>query len=409
MACHRADSTRKVRAASSPDTLSPVAPAAAQLRVHLVHSDMSPLPTEPWPSDSGELRRRGDSSAARGDGQGGSVATVATPRALQHPVAAYLASLAPDSAETMRKRLRAVAELLGVAPEYEGQPPEEAFADGFHRLAFTEVEFIRQRLLRRGDAPATVNLTLAALKGVARYAWQLGLLDVGAYQRIKEVRGARGDRLPAGRALSGEELARLARACLADPTPAGARDLALLAVLRVGGLRRAEVAALRLADYRPGDPPTLTPLGKGNKERRVTLNADAALALARWLGVRGDAPGPLFVATDRYGNLAAKARQGRGGAPPKGITDSAVYRVIARRAAEAGVADLSPHDFRRTFVGDLLEKGHDLSTVQRLAGHASPTTTARYDRRGEAPQARATADLPFLTRLDGENDREGER
>jgi integrase len=75
--------------------------------------------------------------------------------------------------------------------------------------------------------------------------------------------------------------------------------------------------------------------------------------------------------------------------------------VIARRAAEAGVADLSPHDFRRTFVGDLLEKGHDLSTVQRLAGHASPTTTARYDRRGEAPQARATADLRFPTRRTG--------
>ncbi len=82
---------------------------------------------------------------------------------------------------------------------------------------------------------------------------------------------------------------------------------------------------------------------------------------------------------------------------PKGITASAVYRVIARRAAAAGVADLSPHGFRRTFVGDLLEQGHDRSTVQRRAGHAAPTTTARYDRRGEAPQARATADLPFPT------------
>jgi len=192
-------------------------------------------------------------------------------------------------------------------------------------------------------------------------------------------------------------LGRLARACRADPTPAGVRDLALLAVLRVGGLRRAEVAALCLADHRPGDPPALTPLGKGNKERRVPLNADAARALARWLAVRGTAPGPLFVATDRYGNLAGQAGRATGGVAPKGITASAVYRVIARRAAAAGVADLSPHDFRRTFVGDLLEKGHDLSTVQRLAGHAAPTTTARYDRRGEAPQARATADLPFPT------------
>jgi len=200
-----------------------------------------------------------------------------------------------------------------------------------------------------------------------------------------------------GGALSAEELGRLARACRADPTPAGVRDLALLAVLRVGGLRRAEVAAVRLADHRPGDPPALTSLGKGNKERRVPRNADAARARARWLAVRGAAPGPLFGATDRYGNLAGQAGRAPGGAAPEGITAGAVYRVIARRAAAAGVADRSPHDFRRTFVGDLLEQGHDRSTVQRRAGHAAPTTTARYDRRGEAPQARATADLPFPT------------
>src|SRR3712207_3070927 len=105
---------------------------------------MAPTQDDRDMSRDSTSRRRKFAAATAGEEQSAGGATtvpVAPVRLLQHPVAAYLSSLAPDSADTRRKRLRAVAELLGVAPEYEGQPPEEAFADGFHRLAFTEVEF----------------------------------------------------------------------------------------------------------------------------------------------------------------------------------------------------------------------------------------------------------------------------
>jgi integrase len=78
-------------------------------------------------------------------------------------------------------------------------------------------------------------------------------------------------------------------------------------------------------------------------------------------------------------------RKGAGGAVD--LTPPAIYGVLTKRTAEAGINPLSPHDLRRTFVGDLFDAGVDLSGALAIAGHASPLTTARYDRRGEATRA----------------------
>jgi len=290
------------------------------------------------------------------------------------PTAAYLASLSPKGRQTMLERLRAVAALLDV-------PYEQVV---WHELRFQHVDALRQRLLEQGRAPATVNLTLAALRGIARYARNLGLITAEEHDRLRDVKGARGSRLPAGRAVLAGELGALVAACAADPTPAGVRDAAIFAVLYIGGIRRSELAGLDVADWTP-EPPTLRIRhGKGDKERLVPLVGAAARALDAWLAVRGARPGGLFLAVTRHHTIVGS-----------GMISHAVYNILAKRQREAGVAKLSPHDFRRTFVGDLLDAGVDLSTVQQLAGHASVATTARYDRRGEATKRRAIEALHF--------------
>src|SRR5208282_1271700 len=111
-------------------------------------------------------------------------------------------------------------------------------------------------------------------------------------------------------------------------------------------------------------------IGKGNKERIVYIHTDAARYLSSWLSVSTRIRGPLFCAVDRWGNLADRH-----------LSDRTIAYVVNQRRLHAGLAPLSPHDFRRTFAGDMLDAGADLVQVKGLLGHESADVTARYDRR----------------------------
>ncbi len=313
----------------------------------------------------------------------------------RNPAAVYLASLAPAGRRAVQSRLDQVAELLTGRRDWRTCP--------WAQLRYPHVAALRALLAAApyAYAPATINLTLCALRGVARAAFNLELISAEDYQRLRDVRAVRGQRLPAGRHVAAGELAALMQACAADASPAGVRDAALIALLyAAGGMRRAEVVALNREDFNE-QTGELVVRGKGRKERLVYVDNGALDALLDWLVVRGDAPGPLFVPIHKGGELQWRRLSGQ-----------AVYNLLRKRAAEGVVKAVSPHDLRRTFVSDLLEAGADISTVAQLAGHASVQTTARYDRRGEAAKQKATGLLhvPWRRRLlpsDGSGPPEG--
>jgi site-specific recombinase XerD len=126
------------------------------------------------------------------------------------------------------------------------------------------------------------------------------------------------------------------------------------------------------------DGKTLRVRGKGSKQRSVPLAGGAADALTDWLTLRGKRAGPLLLRVNKGGRVIAE-----------GITAQAVYLILRKRAEQAAVKTVTPHDWRRTFIGDLLDAGADLSVVQKLAGHADPSTTVRYDRRPETIKRKA--------------------
>jgi integrase len=141
---------------------------------------------------------------------------------------------------------------------------------------------------------------------------------------------------------------------------------------------------LTLADYDLDTGRLRVLHGKGNQQRLVYVKGGAQRALAAWLECRGVEAGALVMPVNKAGKVEHR-----------GMTDQAVYNLLLRRGDEAGLKHFSPHDFRRTFVGDLLDRGADIVTVQHLAGHATPNTTARYDRRPEKVKEDAASKLHF--------------
>ncbi len=291
----------------------------------------------------------------------------------QRPARVYLARLGEGSRRTMRTALETLAALLT------GHRGDADTLD-WSRLRYQHTAALRAVLLERYQ-PATANKHLAALRGVLREAWQLGQIGAEDYHRAVNVRVVKATTLPRGRALTRRELRALFRICQQDVRPSGARDAALLAVLYGAGLRRSEVVALDLADYVLETGTLTIRAAKGRKDRIAYATSGGRAALAAWLNVRSIDPGPLFWPVDQAGRMTARR-----------MTAQSVREILERRGRQARVAPFSPHDLRRTFISDLLDAGADITTVAALAGHASVTTTSRYDRRGEQTKRR-TAEL----------------
>lgn len=294
----------------------------------------------------------------------------------RHPAWVYLSGLTSEQSQrTMHAALRKIIAL--VAPDH----TIESFP--WAALRYPHTQRIRA-LLAQSEKPATANKCLAALRGVLKEAWRLGEVSAEDYARAADVQNVRGSSVPAGRDLDGGEILALSRVCMDDDSPAGARDAAIIGMLATCGMRRAELVALDLADFDPTTGRLLLRHTKGRKERTAYVRGGTLMALLDWLALRCAAAGPLFVPITRTGALQ-----------PRRMSAQAVYDLLKRRGAAAGLADFSPHDFRRTFVGDLLERGVDLATVAELAGHATVETTRHYDRRPDQVRAEAVGRLHF--------------
>lgn len=301
----------------------------------------------------------------------------------QNPAAVYLASLTSEkSRRTMSNALRTITAMLTYR-SLDEVGYEDMLQVRWDKLRYQHTSAIRALLVDE-YSPATVNRMLSALRGTIKEAWRLGLMSAEAYQRATDIQNVKSETLPAGRELSQGEILALVEACKTDESPAGVRDAAIIGVLYTCGLRRSELVSVQHKDFDSESGRMAIRRGKGRKQRTVYVRGGAYKALSAWLSICIDTDGPIFVPVLKNG----KIQYG-------GLVSQSVYDMLKKRALQAGVKNFSPHDLRRTFVSDMLERGVDIATVADIAGHSSVNTTRRYDRRPEETKRKAADRLFF--------------
>lgn len=241
-----------------------------------------------------------------------------------------------------------------------------------------------------GTSKATRQRQLSALRKLAQMLYVLHPIDEN--RRYAEALKLMKAPAPDGeqqqertrRALAPAEADKLLRVWKGE-TPADARNGALIAVLLLGGIRRAEAAGLRWRDVDFENGVLHIRHGKGDKARDVPLAGDFALdALRRWQLAQPGGYAFVFTPVERGGHVGKD----------KPITGTDVYRVWVATANAAGI-ESKPHDARRTFITEALATGTPLATVQAAAGHAQGQTTLRYAQAVDARRARKELRLRY--------------
>lgn len=254
------------------------------------------------------------------------------------------------SAKTRESYLRQLATLIAMA--------SEMGLTEWRQLEVSQVRALATRSKRQGLQPASLALRLSALRSFLDWLVSIGQLGANPARGVPAPRHGR--HLPKN--MDVDEVDHLLDIDTHDPL--ALRDRAMLEVMYGAGLRLAELVGLNCADVDLSGGEVRV-VGKGNKERKLSIGATAVAWLTRWLALRdqytpqNDA---VFIA-QRGGRISA--------------------RNVQKRFAEWGVkqgvnSHIHPHKLRHSFATHMLESSGNLRAVQELLGHANLSTTQIY-------------------------------
>jgi site-specific recombinase XerD len=171
--------------------------------------------------------------------------------------------------------------------------------------------------------------------------------------------------------LSEDDLKALLKTCAGTDFD-DRRDTAVIRLFLDTGVRRGELAGLRVADVDP-DADSILVIGKGRRPRVCPYGKKTAAAIDRYLRVRARRQ-------DADSEWLWLGKRGR-------LTENGVEQMVKRRGDQAGLR-VHPHLFRHTYAHMQLADGMQEGDLMQLAGWRSRQMLGRYGASAAAERAR---------------------
>ena len=250
--------------------------------------------------------------------------------------------------------------------------------------SFTEstlIEYVRaQREELPKLSPETINSRSAMLRRLFRFHFQVEMPH-GPYRLQRVWATPPGGRYRRGRTAVAADLRLKVPPRIIEPLSieqvqrfwssfGTARDIALVGLLLLNGLRSCEVLALELEDLLLSEAQLRVP-GKGSKVRMMPLPPETIRLLDCYLKTER----PLTNTARVFVSLKGKARG-------KPMTKAGLRSLFRHHRGVTTIRKANPHPAQRaprhTFGADMIRPGVSLPALQRLMGHANIETTLLY-------------------------------
>lgn len=225
-----------------------------------------------------------------------------------------------------------------------------------------QIRFWIVSLMEKGISPASVHRKISCLRVFFRYLRKEGMMKKDPLDKVVVPR--RKKVLP--QFVAEDSLMKLLDEVEFSSDFSGIRNKALIEMLYMTGMRRAELIGLKVGDVDLNEG-VLKVTGKRNKQRMIPLTNDFASRLGVYLKEReknaGDNAGDWFFITDNGTKLY----------------DKYVYNIVRKHLSMVTTIEKkSPHVLRHTFATHMLNRGADLNTIKEFLGHANLSATQVY-------------------------------